>query len=356
MYLAVWSNAVWELEPDGKPDARDDRRGLHACRRRAAAALGAALRASRQAENAITRTDAKQLEDRMEELRENEDRDRRASRASTADADRLLRLAAARAARARERADVHGLRRPRRDRRLEPRPRVARPRLHVAARPPHPHQRARRLRRLPGLGQRPAALPRAGPYRRRCSTSRSEYQPRTTAHPGGRRPRAERERSCSRSCSASTSPTPRSRRRSSSGTSRSTARAIACVVLDTRTRRVFRSRYLPPGLLSGEGARGADPRPGEQPLPAGIDMLVVVSQTPPVLPSIATRVHRPGRRRGSRSSSTTREFRRLTGPRARQRDLAGRRRRLRGAAQAARRVQEGRRALGRGALRRRPAS
>ncbi len=62
------------------------------------------------------------------------------------------------------------------------------------------------------------------------------------------------------------------------------------IALDTRTRRVFRSRFLPPGLLSPEALREQLPDPVETPLPAGIDVLVVISQTPPLLPSLASAV------------------------------------------------------------------
>jgi hypothetical protein len=65
------------------------------------------------------------------------------------------------------------------------------------------------------------------------------------------------------------------------------------VVLDTRTRRVYRSRNLPPGLLSPEALKEQLPDPSEKPLPAGIDILIVISQTPPLLPSLATSVILP---------------------------------------------------------------
>jgi hypothetical protein len=62
------------------------------------------------------------------------------------------------------------------------------------------------------------------------------------------------------------------------------------VVLDTRTRRTFPSRYLPPGLLSPKALAEQLPDPRDKPLPPGVDVLVVVSQTPPVLPAVASRV------------------------------------------------------------------
>jgi hypothetical protein len=62
------------------------------------------------------------------------------------------------------------------------------------------------------------------------------------------------------------------------------------VMLDTRTRRSFPSRFLPPGLLSANALADQLPDPRDKPLPPGVDVLVVVSQTPPVLPAVASRV------------------------------------------------------------------
>jgi hypothetical protein len=62
------------------------------------------------------------------------------------------------------------------------------------------------------------------------------------------------------------------------------------VALDTRTRRVFRSRYLPPGLLSPKALAEQLPDPRDQPLPAGVEVLIVVSPTAPILPAIASKV------------------------------------------------------------------
>ncbi len=62
------------------------------------------------------------------------------------------------------------------------------------------------------------------------------------------------------------------------------------IALDTRTRRVYRSRFLPPGLLSPEALKEQLPDPAETPLPPGIEMLIVISQTPPLLPSLAASV------------------------------------------------------------------
>jgi hypothetical protein len=65
------------------------------------------------------------------------------------------------------------------------------------------------------------------------------------------------------------------------------------IVLDVRTRRVFRSRYLPPGLLSPKALEEQLPDPLDKPLPAGIDVLFVVSQTPALQPSLASSVILP---------------------------------------------------------------
>jgi hypothetical protein len=84
------------------------------------------------------------------------------------------------------------------------------------------------------------------------------------------------------------------------------------LVLDIRTRRAFRSRYLPPALLSEAALVEQVPDPVEHPLPAGIEMVLVVSQTPPVLPTIATRYIVPVKTRIEEFSNHAR-FRRLTG-------------------------------------------
>jgi hypothetical protein len=62
------------------------------------------------------------------------------------------------------------------------------------------------------------------------------------------------------------------------------------VALDTRNRRLFRSRYLPPALVSPQGLKEQLPDPVEQPLPTGVEVLLVISQTPALMPSIATSV------------------------------------------------------------------
>ena len=348
MYLAVWSNAVWELKPDGKPALAtiDEVFAVPPTPLPQLWELPSCFEKSPT--SAIPRTDATKLKDRFKELRE--DGGAEGLRARDRDADGLLRLAAARAAGARERADVHGRRRPRRDRRLEPRPRVARPRLHVGARAAHHHERARRLRRVPGLGQRPAALPQPGRTATMLdcaprSTSRDRARTRATTTPA---PSAEKR---SRSSSASTSPTPRSRRRSSSGTSRSTARATACSC-STRARAASTARATcRPGCSPRRRSRSRSPTRREQPLPAGLEMLVVVSQTPPVLPTIATRYIVPVKTRVEEFKHHS-EFRRLTGLEPDNEIWPGDDVAYEALLKPARRVQEGRRALGRGALRR----
>ncbi len=62
------------------------------------------------------------------------------------------------------------------------------------------------------------------------------------------------------------------------------------IALDTRTRRSFRSRYLPPGLLSSKALEEQLPNPATAPLPAGMDVVVVISQTPVAMPAVASAV------------------------------------------------------------------
>ena len=82
-------------------------------------------------------------------------------------ADDVLRLAAAGAPRAGQRPDLHGLRRPRRHRRLEHRARLARPGPHDAARPP----RSSPTRSSPTRSSRTGATTR-------CATARTRTQAR----------------------------------------------------------------------------------------------------------------------------------------------------------------------------------
>ena len=62
------------------------------------------------------------------------------------------------------------------------------------------------------------------------------------------------------------------------------------IALDTRTRRSFRSRYLPAGLLSPKALAEQLPDPGVTPLPAGVEVLLVISQTPVAMPAVASAV------------------------------------------------------------------
>jgi hypothetical protein len=59
------------------------------------------------------------------------------------------------------------------------------------------------------------------------------------------------------------------------------------VALDTRTRRHFRSRYLAAGLLSEQALDEQLPDPSLKPMPAGIEVLVILSQTSVVMPALA---------------------------------------------------------------------
>lgn len=60
------------------------------------------------------------------------------------------------------------------------------------------------------------------------------------------------------------------------------------VMLDTRTRRHFRSRHGPAAMMSDEAIEEQLPDPSGTPLPAGIDVLMVVSQTSVGLPALAS--------------------------------------------------------------------
>ena len=73
---------------------------------------------------------------------------------------------------ARQRRHLHGLRRPRDDRRLVPLAGLAQPRAHGAVRPRRHAQRLLGVRDLPGLGQRPRRRSRT-PGRRRSQRTRS---------------------------------------------------------------------------------------------------------------------------------------------------------------------------------------
>ena len=62
------------------------------------------------------------------------------------------------------------------------------------------------------------------------------------------------------------------------------------IALDTRTRRSFRSRYEPPGLLSAKALEEQVPDAAVTPLPAGMEVLFVLSQTPVAMPAVASAV------------------------------------------------------------------
>ena len=62
------------------------------------------------------------------------------------------------------------------------------------------------------------------------------------------------------------------------------------VGLDTRTRRRYRSRHLPSGLLSAKALDEQLPDPEQAPLPSGVEVLVAISQTPVAMPSVASSV------------------------------------------------------------------
>jgi len=84
------------------------------------------------------------------------------------------------------------------------------------------------------------------------------------------------------------------------------------VVLDTRTRRRFRSRYLPAGLLTKEAIDDQLPDPALKPMPAGLEVLVIVSQTAVIMPALAAAVIVPLATRMSELSSRN-QWRNLIG-------------------------------------------
>jgi hypothetical protein len=84
------------------------------------------------------------------------------------------------------------------------------------------------------------------------------------------------------------------------------------VALDTRTRRVYRSRYLPAGLLSPKALDEQLPSPSVKPLPAGVEILIVLSATPVVLPSLSAKLIVPVKARWQEMNHHA-EYRRLVG-------------------------------------------
>jgi hypothetical protein len=84
------------------------------------------------------------------------------------------------------------------------------------------------------------------------------------------------------------------------------------VALDMRTRRVYRSRYLPAGLLSPKALDEQLPSPSLTPLPAGVEILIVLSCTPAVLPSLSSKLIIPVKTRLQELSHHA-EYRRLVG-------------------------------------------
>ena len=128
------------------------------------------------------------------------------ARSQPSGAPRLPARAGQGPARAGERADVHDHRRPRHHRRSVPQPDVAAARAGLDPGPGDPDQRHARLRAVPGLGQRPAALrpgDRRGSSRPRRSAARRPAGPRCLAcfprvDAKGRTPRrSPRWRGCS---------------------------------------------------------------------------------------------------------------------------------------------------------------
>ena len=270
MYLAVWSNAVWELEADGKPTlatidevyarAADDR-----CR--SSGSCTACFDDGRRCDHAHRPDDA-----RSDRIDEHARRRRRSSkgfaRATQTLTDFYDSLPRVRRALANvptymvfddhDVTDDWNLGRAWRDR--------------VFTSPLGRRiitQRARRLRRASRTGATTRCATAQAPFRRAARRSRREYQPlaartpATTTRQRGAQTRSQKLFGLNQPDPEE--PAPQLKWHFSIDGPRHRV-----LVLDTRTRRVYRSRYLPPGLLSAEGARrSSSPTRREQPLPAG---------------------------------------------------------------------------------------
>jgi hypothetical protein len=307
MYLAVWSNAVWELKADGKPalagvgEVYSLPTGdlpqlweLHSC--------------FEKAEAAITRTDPKKLKDRFAELSKDEKKVKDFARANRTLTDFYDSLPRVRRALANvptymvfddhDVTDDWNLGRAWRDR--------------VYTAPLGRRILTSALVAYVGFqdwGNDPVRYGK-GPYRMLLDLS-STYQQLTAANPPDRDEVEKSLRLLEKLLGLNQAdpedPAPQVKWHFSVDGPRHRV-----LVLDTRTRRGYRSRYLPPGLLSAKALDEQIPDPSKQPLPPGIDALIVVSQTPPVLPSIATRYIVPIKTRIQEFNHHS-EFRRLTG-------------------------------------------
>ena len=307
MYLAVWSNAIWELEADGKPALAtiDDVYSVPAAPLPQLWELHSCFE---EADVAITRTDATKLKARFEELRNKPDEIKGFDRATRTLNDFYDSLPRVRRALANvptymvvddhDVTDDWNLGRAWRDRvftaplgrRVITNALVA----YVA---------------FQDWGNDPVRY-RQGPYRMTLDLA-FEYQPLSRANPGDNDPGEAAAKVLEKLFGLNQpdpeDPAPQLKWHFSVDGPRH--RVLA---LDTRTRRAFRSRYLPPGLLSDKALAEQIPDPREHPLPAGIEMLVVVSPTPPVLPTVATRYIVPFKTRLNEFNHHS-EFRRLTG-------------------------------------------
>jgi hypothetical protein len=307
MYLAVWSNAVWELKADGKPDLAtiDDVHKLplgqlpqlwelHSCFEKASAA--------------ISRTDPKPLEKRFEEIRADKkklDGFEAVTRTLTDFYDSLPRVRRALANVPtymvfddHDVTDDWNLGRAWRDRvftaPLGRRIITSALAAYVA---------------FQDWGNDPLRY-RNGPYRTSLDLA-SEFQPRSVATAPDDDPVVKAgnqlEKLFGLNQADPEQPEPQLKWHFSVDGPRHRV-----LVLDTRTRRAYRSRYLPPALLSTKALNEQIPDPREHPLPFGIEMVVVLSQTPVVLPSVATRFIMPFNTRKTEFSNHA-GWRRLTG-------------------------------------------
>ena len=198
MYLSVWSNAVWPAlerpspgQPAVMPLATDEQLVTPRWPDRIPTLIDAHARCRRKAprnRSAGRRITVCQLHAVQEGKRRRRRHRPEAARRPPQAAARLRARPGQGAARARQHPHLHGLRRPRRHRRLEPEPAVARPRAHHAARRHDRPQRPHHLCAVPGLGQRPAEVRK--PARRQEQAAR----PHRRALPARRAGRPRRHR------------------------------------------------------------------------------------------------------------------------------------------------------------------
>ena len=307
MYLAVWSNAIWELKADGKP-ALATIEEVYAVPPTPLPQLWELHSCFETADDAITRIDSTKLKKRFEKiLAKNDERQgfARATRTLTDFYDSLPRVRRALAnvptymvVDDHDVTDDWNLGRAWRDRvftsALGRRVLTSALVAYVA---------------FQDWGNDPVRY-RKGPYQMTLDLA-SKYQPLSKENPGDDDP-GEAAAKLLEKLFGLNQPDPESPAPQLKWHFSIEGPRHRVLALDIRTRRSYRSRYLPAGLLSAKALAEQIPDPREQPVPAGIEMLVVVSPTPVVLPTIATRYIVPVKTRWVEFRNHSR-FRRLTG-------------------------------------------